>query len=532
MMLRGLALALLLLCQACGQVPLVNQSSGQSAAPASPPQTAQPQPFIAAAVPQSQTIRPPPTPFEFRAAWIATVANIDWPSRKGLPTARLKAEIDAIVARSKSIGLNALILQVRPAADAIYPSAIEPWSEFLTGTQGQPPDDLGFDPLAYWIEQAHLAGLQLHAWFNPYRAWHFEAKGKPAKNHISQTRPDLVKRYDRFEWLDPGEPDAAAHSLQVILDVVKRYDIDGVHMDDYFYPYPDSKQTDFPDSVAWARFLANKSKVDNQITRAQWRRRNVDQFVNQVYVQTKAIKPWVAVGISPFGIGKPALRPTGIKGFSQYDSLYADVELWLAQGWLDYLVPQLYFRQGQQGQDFNTLLTYWESQNPKSVPIWSGLFTSRVRAPNPPDAAALVWPASEIDSQVQAVQERAKDNPLLGGQVHFSFSVLMNNTQSIADLLTQRYATPALVPALRFGAPSKPAPPIVKRFGENEFQLTDDRGQLSHLLIWENTASGWRYTITPTLQCPCSGVLAKDVNAVVVIGVSRNGQESEKVYLP
>ena len=179
---------------------------------------------------------PPAAPREFRAMWIATVANIDWPSRSGLSAAEQQQEIRKIVATAKRLKMNALILQVRPAADAIYPSSIEPWSEYLSGVQGQAPQPL-YDPLAQWINEAHANGLELHAWFNPYRARHSTAKSVPAVNHLINTRPDWVKTYGDQRWIDPGEADAAKRLIDVVRDVVRRYDVDGVHIDDYFYPY-------------------------------------------------------------------------------------------------------------------------------------------------------------------------------------------------------------------------------------------------------------------------------------------------------
>ena len=180
---------------------------------------------------------PPPAPREFRAAWVSTVANIDWPSKPNLSAAKQQLEAVAILDRAKALNLNAIVLQVRPAADAIYPSSIEPWSEYLTGLQGLAPQPY-YDPLHFWVTQAHLRGLELHAWFNPYRARQNGARSPAAPNHVSRTRPTAVKSYGKYLWMDPGEEAAVQQTLDVVLDVVRRYDIDGVHIDDYFYPYP------------------------------------------------------------------------------------------------------------------------------------------------------------------------------------------------------------------------------------------------------------------------------------------------------
>ena len=186
---------------------------------------------------------------EFRGAWIATVNNIDWPSKPGLPVAKQQKELADLIDSAAQLKLNCLIFQVRPACDALYPSTIEPWSEYLTGKMGQAPQPL-WDPLAYAIREAHRRGMELHAWFNPYRARYKSAKGPAANRHISRTHPQLVRSYDGYQWLDPAEPAAAAHSLKVILDVTRRYDVDGIHIDDYFYPYPAANRAPFPDEAS------------------------------------------------------------------------------------------------------------------------------------------------------------------------------------------------------------------------------------------------------------------------------------------
>src|SRR5215207_374898 len=199
----------------------------------------------------------PPPMREFRAVWVATVANIDWPSKRGLAVADQKQELIRILDQCKSVGLNAVIFQVRPMCDALYQSKLEPWSIFLTGTAGKAPED-DFDPLTFAIEESHKRGIELHAWFNPYRAWHKDTKEKPSADHIAVQRPDLGKKYGSYLWLDPGEPDVQKRSLDVFLDVVERYDVDGIHVDDYFYPYPekgaDGKNLPFPDDESYAKY--------------------------------------------------------------------------------------------------------------------------------------------------------------------------------------------------------------------------------------------------------------------------------------
>jgi uncharacterized lipoprotein YddW (UPF0748 family) len=348
--------------------------------------------------------RPPALPREFRAAWIATVANIDWPSRPGLRAAQMQAEALAILDRARELGLNALVLQVRPAGDAIFPSTLEPWCEFLGGAQGRPPWQAGeapWDPLAFWIEHAHARGLALHAWFNPYRARHSAAKSPLAQPHLGLRRPELVKTYGDMLWADPGEPAAAEHLLAVVTDVLRRYAVDGVHIDDYFYPYPvngpSGAELPFPDDAAFSRHRAG----GGTLARDDWRRANVDSLVRELYRVVHETRPGTLVGISPFGLGRPDRRPAGVSGFSQYDKLYADVERWQAEGWLDYLAPQLYWPIDRAGQPFPVLLDYWLAQNTAGRHVWPGLFTSQVvnRAAGQP-LGPRAWPASELLAQV------------------------------------------------------------------------------------------------------------------------------------
>ncbi len=402
---------------------------------------------------------PPATPREFRAAWVATVANIDWPSKANLTSAEQRAEIVAIVNRAAELNLNALILQVRTSADALYPSTLEPWSEFLTGEQGRAPSPF-YDPLQVWIDESHRRGIELHAWFNPYRARHTQAKSSNAPTHISQTRPEIVKSYGGFLWLDPGEPRAAQHTLDVIIDVVKRYNIDGVHIDDYFYPYPvvaaperlgvttgaaaalaggaatvplvPERELEFPDEPAWQRYVQS----GGSLARADWRRQNVNALVEKIYTSIKQTKPWVRFGVSPFGIGRPGKRPVGISGFSQYDKLYADVELWLARGWLDYLAPQLYWPIAQTAQAFPVLLDYWHRENTANRHIFPGLYTSQI------NDSARSWAATEIVQQVALIREKAAPQ----GHIHFSTIPLLQNRRGIVDTLRPGYEQAAVAP--------------------------------------------------------------------------------------
>ncbi len=380
---------------------------------------------------------------EFRAAWVATVNNIDWPSRPGLPVAQQQAEIIQIVEKAQAVGLNALIVQVRPAADAVYASPLEPWSEYLTGEQGKAPEPF-YDPLAMWIDEAHRRGIELHAWFNPYRARHPSSRSAMAAGHVSNTMPRIVKRYGDYLWMDPGALESARRTLEVIVDVTRRYDVDGIHIDDYFYPYPekasDGAEIDFPDDASWAEYKLS----GGTLSRADWRRANVDALVKEINAVVHREKPWVKFGVSPFGVGRPDLRPAGIAGFSQYDKLYANVELWLSRGWVDYLAPQLYWPVDAPEQPFAPLLDYWRRMNTADRHIWPGYFTSRID-----DGTPKAFTVDEVVRQLGLTRARGVD-----GHIHFSMAAIMQNRGGIADRLTTLYVVPAQVPPTPWLAPN------------------------------------------------------------------------------
>jgi uncharacterized lipoprotein YddW (UPF0748 family) len=494
---------------------------------------------------------PPAAPREFRAAWVSTVANIDWPSRKDLNVSQQRAEIIAIVNRAKELNLNALILQVRPSADAIYPSAIEPWSEFLTGEQGRAPSPF-YDPLKLWIDEAHERGIELHAWFNPYRARHIAAKSPMARNHIGVTNPAVVKSYGGYLWMDPGEAAAAKQTLDVVLDVVRRYDVDGVHIDDYFYPYPvpvagststtatPPAEQDFPDDAAWQAFVKSGGKLN----RADWRRQNVNALIERMHEGIHREKQWVKFGISPFGLGKPDRRPAGIVGFSQYDKLYADVELWLSKGWLDYLAPQLYWPIDQAPQAFGVLLDYWTRENTQSRHVWSGLYTSRI------DATPKSWQPQEIVNQIKLVRTRAQAVPTTRGQIQFSMVTLMQNRKSIGDeLKAQLYSAPALIPAtpwLESAAP--PAPQIMLEQRKNvrvkitPGNINSAAQSATTFAIWakygNDKTAQWQFSVLPAVVKNASietellsATSAGTLSAVVVSAISRAGNESARTIV-
>lgn len=463
---------------------------------------------------------PPPAPREFRAAWVATVANIDWPSRKGLSADAQQAEMRALLDQAAALKLNAIILQIRTSADALYESALEPWSEYLTGTQGQSP---GYDPLALWIDEAHRRGIELHAWFNPFRARQSSAASAPAANHLSRSHPEWVKRYGDQLWVDPGEPGAADHTVAVFIDVLRRYDVDAIHIDDYFYPYPvtqagDGKtEIEFPDQPSWQRHLDG----GGTLSRADWRRDNVDRLIERLHQGIRQTKPWVRFGISPFGLPRPELRPPGITGFSQYHQLYADVERWLAEGWLDYLVPQLYWPIAQKAQAFAPLLAAWHGLNPQGRHVWPGLFTSRI------NDKADSWSADELLSQIALVREQWPGT----GHAHFSMVALSQNRRGLADALKAGpYAGSALVPATPWLGEASPAIPEfdLTTTAAGAWQLTlRKQTQLRHAL-WLRIDGQWQFRLWSgaTGLLPAAGLVA-----IVLSAVSPTGLEGPRMGL-
>lgn len=529
--LRTFAVAAFLTIAGCTSFPTPFPDSGGAGgwggyppgeAPPPPPETDSSRAF-----PDEETVEqqrrlpiPPdvPTPMrEFRGVWIATVDNIDWPSRRDLTTREQRAELRTLFDRIDEAGFNAVIFQVRPAADALYESDLEPWSEYLTGTQGQAPQPY-YDPLKLAIELAHERGLELHAWFNPYRVTHPTAAGPRASTHASQAQSDIVREYGDYEWFDPGEPRAADHSLSVIMDVVRRYDVDGVHFDDYFYPYPitrNGRRIPFPDDDSYRRSGTSLSRDD-------WRRENVNRFVERVYREVKAAKPWVKVGISPFGIWRPG-HPPSVRGFDQYAEIYADARLWQQEGWLDYFAPQLYWRIDEPGQRFPDLLDWWADQNTAGRHLWPGLFTGRIRT----DTESTPWNISEILTQIDLVRE----NRISTGAIHFSAKSIRDNSRGIATrLANDTYTEPALVPESPWLGDEPPRVPSIETMGtggSTHLALTPTEGPEPFLWVIRAQRNGvWTLQIEPntgtTIRLP-----GPTPDLVVVSGVSRTGIEGE-----
>jgi uncharacterized lipoprotein YddW (UPF0748 family) len=309
---------------------------------------------------------------EFRGVWIATINNVDWPSSPGLPVEVQKRELKELIDRIEQHNLNVVIFQVRPASDAFYPSDTEPWSIFLTGNQGVAPSPF-FDPLSFAIEVCHSKGMELHAWFNPFRVRNL-GYYKLSPESFAARNPQFIHEYDKKLFLDPGFPQVRNHIVKVIMEVVRKYNIDAIHFDDYFYPYPVSGKK-YPDLKTFRQY--GKGYYPGRL--GDWRRENINQFISSLHDSIKSVKPSLQLGISPFGIWRnerddPNGSP-GVRGTTSYDDLYADVYLWLANNWIDYVIPQLYWEQGNRFGDFGQLTQWWNDHSfGKSLYVGQALY--------------------------------------------------------------------------------------------------------------------------------------------------------------
>lgn len=455
---------------------------------------------------------------EFRAVWVATVDNIDFPTQKGLPVEQQKAELIAILDLAKKLRLNAVIFQVRPMADALYNSKLEPWSEFLTGQMGRPQD---FDPLEFIVAEAHKRGILVHAWFNPYRAYHPAAKTM-SDDHISKKQPSIVRQYGKYMWLDPTDRAAREESVAVICDVVRRYDIDGVHFDDYFYPYAEKdasgKKIDFPDDANWAEYL--KAPVfGTPLTRDDWRRANVNAFITTVGREIKRIKRDVVFGISPFGIWQPDPN-RGIEGFNSYTELYADSRKWLQDGTVDYLSPQLYWETAKKGQSFPVLLDWWKEQNIRHSHIWPGIAAYRL-------GSSVTFTADEIASQIA----KTRTSPETSGAIFFSERSLRNDMGGIQKTLRESvYKTDAIIPDfgwIRVTPITRPVAAIrrYKKYVSAKWHETGTR-RAFWFVVYTKDKDGWSYSVQPASERSITLSANRKIEKVVVKSVDRLGNES------
>lgn len=448
--------------------------------------------------------------FEFRGAWVASVHNIDWPSKPGLSTATQQAEMVAILNKAAALRLNALFLQVRPAGDALYRSNIEPWSPWLTGQMGKAPSP-AYDPLDFAIREAHRRGIQLHAWFNPFRALASTSRFPASADHITRRHPQWTKKYASTVWMDPGIDGVRQHTIAVITDVARRYDLDGIHIDDYFYPYPVKGQP-FNDAATYRAYTEGGGTQPIN----EWRRQNMNSFIRDLYTAVKRTKPHLAFGISPFGYWKPNVPDTIQGELDPYESLAADVRHWLHNGWLDYLVPQLYWTIQPPKLSFTTLYDWWLSENPLRRPIYAGIAIDRVGKDR--DAA-------EILAQIDVTRARTQLTP--PGQVHWNWRSLRANKDKVIDRIQkERYTAHALVPPLTPASvqPPLPAPVLSAKGNHLHWTLTDStaatRIRFWFAQAWDGTR--WK-TFAPIPAEQRSAILPMETRAISLHPVSTTG---------
>jgi len=371
---------------------------------------------------------------EFRGVWIATVDNIDWPHKGMYSVNSQKNEFIRQLDMHQQNGMNAVIVQVRAAADAFYPSALEPWSEWLTGMQGRSPYPY-YDPLQFMIEETHKRGMEFHAWLNPYRANYNIRSSSIASNHITKIHPDWFLNYGDKKYFDPGNKQAQQHVINVVRDIVQRYDVDAIHMDDYFYPYRITGK-EFPDNASYKRSGSTLSKGD-------WRRSNVDSIIKALNTAIKEEKPFCKFGISPFGVWRnKTADPDGSNtkaGQTNYDDLYANILLWLQQGWVDYVAPQLYWEIGHKLADYQELIKWWsEHSYGRHIYIGHGIYRSNERN------AAWKNP-NELPNQLKLLRE----TPNVKGSIYFSSTSFYRNPNGWNDSLRNNYyKNPAVIPEM------------------------------------------------------------------------------------
>ena len=497
---------------------------------------------------RDSTVFPPIITREFRGAWLSPAADGDWPSRSGLSADQQQRELIRLIDHAKTIGLNAIIFHVRLSGDALYPTLLAPWSAKLTGHQGVNP---GYDPLAVAIREAHARGIQVHAWFNPFRA-SLDGGIRAARNHVTRTHPEWVRRYGRQQWMDPGIPAAREAVLNTIIEVVQKYDIDAVHLDDFFYPYRESRtryhrvgrgrhrhtikivrELDFPDHASWIKY-GRRQKWTN---RDDWRRHNIDDFVQQLYQRVHVAKPWVAVGISPFGIWRPG-SPEGIDGLDSFRETFADSRKWLREGWLDYIAPQLYWPLDATQNRFRLLDAWWRTQNPLGRHIWPGLYTAgAVARPTP-------WPFDEIPREIAMLRDARQNTVESNGHVHFRIGSLVTNAGPLSGSLGDRlqsdsYREPALVPEMPWLGGKPPAAPIAEIANASDgdrLTLKITAGDSAAVSLWvvqmRDADEHWHTTILPLATREIilpDGDASPDI--VAVSAVDRVGQASVRTVL-
>ena len=376
---------------------------------------------------------------EFRAAWIQSVNG----QFRGMPTEKLKQNLIGQLNSLQKAGINAIIFQVRPEADALYASRLEPWSRFLTGVQGKAPEPY-WDPMQFMIDECHKRGMEFHAWINPYRT-KTTLKSELAPNHVYNIHPEWFVTYGDQLYFDPALPESRRHICMVVSDIVSRYDVDAIHMDDYFYPYP-IKGKDFPDDASFTRFGGGFSN------KGDWRRSSVNVLIKKLHETIREIKPWVKFGVSPFGIYRnESSDPLGskTKGLQNYDDLYADVLLWAREGWIDYNIPQIYWHIGHPVADYETLVKWW-ARNTENRPLFIGQSVM--------NTVQNADPKNPSINQLPRKMALQRAYQTIGGSCQWPASAVVENAGKYRDALIAEYHKyPALPPVFDFMDNEAPA---------------------------------------------------------------------------
>lgn len=470
-----------------------------------------------------------PGQYEFRAVWIATVENIDWPSKRTLTPEQQRAEFIRILDMHQRNGMNAIVMQIRPVTDAFYPSTYEPWSEYLNGKQGLPPSPF-YDPLKFMIDETHKRGMEFHAWFNPYRAVFNVTKSSVAPGHITRLFPQWFVTYGTTKYFDPGMPQAREHVNRVIRDVVERYDVDAIHFDDYFYPYRIPGK-EFPDNASYAKY-------GNGINKEDWRRSNVDSIIKQLSATIKSVNPRVKFGISPFGVWRNSSKdPRGSAskaGITNYDDLYADILFWANEGWIDYIVPQLYWEIGHKLVDYKMLLDWWaDNTYGKHLYIGHGIYrTTEVKAGPWKDK-------DQIPEQIRYLRA----NPNVLGSVYFSSKTFASNPNGWNDTLRNNYYRyPALVPPMKWIDSVPPLKPLTETIKKGEVRLLyrgaePIKGFAVYTVPFGKLSTRANATMVKVLvadknfDLDLSELPAKDNDRIFVSSVDRNNNVSDWVQV-
>ena len=388
---------------------------------------------------------------EFRGVWVATVDNIDWPSRGNYNSDSQKAEFIKLLEQHRRNGINALIVQVRPAADAFFPSQFEPWSEWLTGKQGLPPSPY-YDPLDFMITETHKRGMEFHAWMNPYRAVFNINSSSIAPAHITRIHPEWFLTYGDKKYFDPGNKDVQQYVTNLVKDVVRRYPVDAIHFDDYFYPYRIAGK-EFPDMATYNQYGNGMSKDD-------WRRSNTDSIIFMLSRAIKDENKRCQFGISPFGvwrnIDKDSVNGSNTRaGQTNYDDLYADILLWLKNGWIDYVTPQIYWEIGHKAAPYEVILDWWSKHSyGRNCYIGLGLYKAGTN---------VAWKdLTQIPRQIQLL----RNTPNIQGMVYFSSKTFDKNPNGWNDSLRNNYyRLPAFPPPMNWIDSIKPEAPQISSIG-------------------------------------------------------------------